>query len=884
MHNLLYILAGMVLMAIPEICSAQTNLLSGPEGIAYDSINNRYLVSNWNNGRVVVIDSTGAQSVLAFGLGNCASIIISGDTAFVACNNNSVVGLDLSTGAKIMQRAFAGAGGCHDIAVDTSGYLYATDWGLDRIYRVRLSDNTYNVFVTSANGLLKPMSLDFDAVNNRLLVTTWVDDGPIQAVQLPEGAVSDIVYPHREPFEGITRDPAGNYYFSTLSGGPTVPNSIYRMDSTFSHQPELLASNLNGIVDVCFNPRRNILAATVYFDNVVVFYQLTGTPRLDGFEIDDQAGDGDGIPEGGETVEMHLQLSNSGVDTMQNFNLTLILDDPTLNIIDGTVSCGDVPAGISFTNDSDPFVVGIPVGYQPQLVTAVVIAAYNSDLGMRYDTLVTSVSIGHPTVLVIDDDGGGTFEQYYTTCLENARIPYDVWTSPPAPSSDDLAAYDIVIWFTGAYRPGLIDADEVAALTACLDAGGKVFLTGQGIAAQLNTGGYGDFLQNYLRSTYVATEFINILGAKNGGQVYSPKDSVLISGSGGAANQTVPDHLQAANGGVNEFYYVGRINAGAVSYAGSYKLVFFGFGFESIVNGSWHWMGRDTTMARILDFFDYQRPALPMTLAVSPGDPTHLVSHTPEISWLYNQSEPPLQVLYHVQVGVDNDWSTPEMWDFGPVTGSETAVVYSGADLLDGQTYSYRVRVSDGAAWSLWHYGQFRMNTAPTSPTDPTPDAMTEISDTLPWLSHTNAMDAEGDPLWYSYEVYDDSLLSILVAHASDQPEGLGGATSWRLNVALPRGEDYFWRVRAGDGHEYGSWSATASFWMVLEYQCGDANGDDQINLADPVFVINYIFKGGPAPDPLASGDANCDGPVNLADAVYVINYVFKGGPQPCCP
>ena len=63
----------------------------------------------------------------------------------------------------------------------------------------------------------------------------------------------------------------------------------------------------------------------------------------------------------------------------------------------------------------------------------------------------------------------------------------------------------------------------------------------------------------------------------------------------------------------------------------------------------------------------------------------------------------------------------------------------------------------------------------------------------------------------------------------------------------------------------------------------GDANGDGAINLADAVFVINYVFKGGPAPDPYEAGDANCSAAVDLADAVFLINYIFKGGPEPGC-
>ncbi len=63
----------------------------------------------------------------------------------------------------------------------------------------------------------------------------------------------------------------------------------------------------------------------------------------------------------------------------------------------------------------------------------------------------------------------------------------------------------------------------------------------------------------------------------------------------------------------------------------------------------------------------------------------------------------------------------------------------------------------------------------------------------------------------------------------------------------------------------------------------GDANGDQTIDLADVVFLINYLYKEGPAPDPLDSGDANCDEVVDLSDVVYLINYLYKEGPPPPC-
>ncbi|MFH1700274.1 MAG: M28 family peptidase [Candidatus Zixiibacteriota bacterium] len=84
-----------------------------------------------------------------------------------------------------------------------------------------------------------------------------------------------------------------------------------------------------------------------------------------------------------------------------------------------------------------------------------------------------------------------------------------------------------------------------------------------------------------------------------------------------------------------------------------------------------------------------------------------------------------------------------------------------------------------------------------------------------------------------------------------------------------------------GEGESH---SATGHVTLIAESQVliGDANGDGTVNVADAVYLINHIFKGGPPPETVEIGDANCDGSVNVGDAVYLINHVFKGGPGPC--
>jgi len=71
-----------------------------------------------------------------------------------------------------------------------------------------------------------------------------------------------------------------------------------------------------------------------------------------------------------------------------------------------------------------------------------------------------------------------------------------------------------------------------------------------------------------------------------------------------------------------------------------------------------------------------------------------------------------------------------------------------------------------------------------------------------------------------------------------------------------------------------------------IQWICGDVNADGIIDLADIIYLLNYLFKNGlpPVPD-ICSGDVNDDEITSVGDVVYLMNYLFKGGPQPvgCC-
>lgn len=92
--------------------------------------------------------------------------------------------------------------------------------------------------------------------------------------------------------------------------------------------------------------------------------------------------------------------------------------------------------------------------------------------------------------------------------------------------------------------------------------------------------------------------------------------------------------------------------------------------------------------------------------------------------------------------------------------------------------------------------------------------------------------------------------------------------------------------VVAGFSQSFGSQSQVYVTRVDYDYLCGDANGDSEISVTDAIYIIQYIFASGPAPQPLLSADADCSGDIVVTDAVYLVQYIFATGPAPCaaCP
>ena len=67
-------------------------------------------------------------------------------------------------------------------------------------------------------------------------------------------------------------------------------------------------------------------------------------------------------------------------------------------------------------------------------------------------------------------------------------------------------------------------------------------------------------------------------------------------------------------------------------------------------------------------------------------------------------------------------------------------------------------------------------------------------------------------------------------------------------------------------------------------FRRGNANDDGKVDIADAIWIINELFRGGPPTVCADAADANDDGVRDAADAVYLINYLFTAGPAPTSP
>jgi hypothetical protein len=221
---------------------------------------------------------------------------------------------------------------------------------------------------------------------------------------------------------------------------------------------------------------------------------------------------------------------------------------------------------------------------------------------MNYRFSVSSANLDTPLVvpftyitddidaLVVDDDGGEPFEEYFAAALDSGGFTYGVWDLAASKLTEEVGqAFPILVWNVGWSFPSL-DVDDRAFLRDYLDGGGRLFLSGQDIGWDLNESNDNQdpgFYQDYLHARYLRDDTnIYYLDGVPGDPV-SDGLTLHIAGGDGANNQEYPSEIEAYDAFATEIFHYQGDGAGALrakDTSSDARVVYLAFGFEAIDN------------------------------------------------------------------------------------------------------------------------------------------------------------------------------------------------------------------------------------------------------------------------------------------------------------
>jgi len=460
-------------------------------------------------------------------------------------------------------------------------------------------------------------------------------------------------------------------------------------------------------------------------------------------------------------------------------------------------------------------------------------------------------------ILLVSDQGSWVIP-YYSDALDNLGYAYDVWDSDLRGIIDGgtLNQYvdGVVIWTTPYYWGYIGYSETQDNLTSYLDNGGKLFISGQDIGYSI---GSSDFYQDYLHAQYVQDniDLYGLFGVT--GDPITDGLYVSISGGDGANNQYYPSEIDPISPALSIFTYdpaattalvkpsipeeemirpeseemlpqrepmagpgetmiprgssverrigtksVESSGGGALRVdTGTYKVVYFAFGFEAINSVN----DRADTMERVMDWLV---PDLVPPILVSPADGS--LSKPGNITFTWKEKTG--ATGYHIQIDQVDTFDSGVLIEADPTEPQYTANLSTGS-------YYWRVKahldVEDSSYSPIWRLTVVdkpvvQVTTDPGSDYDPSIAQTDDGKVWVVWRSYRSGnsdiwykTSSDGGATWSNASPIDTGIWSYDPAITQTNDGKI-----WVTFYSYESGNDDIWYTTSSDGGA--TWSAAS--------------------------------------------------------------------------
>lgn len=310
-------------------------------------------------------------------------------------------------------------------------------------------------------------------------------------------------------------------------------------------------------------------------------------------QVIDEDGNGNGLLDPGETVDLVLTLKNFG-SAASDVAVTIQTDDNFVDVEDGSAAFGAIPAGAVGTNATDPFRIRAPLlARRGHIVEFTAVASYAGGQTQSHFMLC----LGKFNFLVWDPTGEQSSGPVILQTLESLGYRGGYRQSL---EHTDLDLYTTVFVSLGIYANTYqiaYDAAEATALVDYLNQGGCLYLEGGDAWAYAPANGGFDF-----------SPYFRIVPLQDG----SP-DLSYVTGRAGVFSAG----MRFAYGGENQYIdHITRTGAGAIVFdnespaytigvayqSGVYKTIGVSFEFAGLTDGALP-STRAALAQAIMDFF-----------------------------------------------------------------------------------------------------------------------------------------------------------------------------------------------------------------------------------------------------------------------------------------